>query len=273
MTAIVQAAVGLISQRPFVEPLLELASPERWCVLLVSRRAARVFTGTRDHLVEVAHALDDVHRHHEQGGWSQARYQRGVETEVDRHIRASCALLADRLERRAFEGLLLAGPQELHHRVEHELAPELRRLVAGSFEVDVERATAEEVRERAMPSIEDAERAREQDALGRLEEGLAPSGRGAVGLEEVLQALGERRVDTLLLAHGYATPGVACPACGRLAASACPCPIDGATPEQRGDVIESAVELALEQAAEVPIVRHLRERLAVHGSIAALLRF
>lgn len=262
-----------VEERPFIEPLLELISPERWCVLLVSRRASRIFTGTRDHLVEVSHVLDDVHRHHQQGGWSQARYQRGVETEVDLHLRGTCALLADRFARRAFDRLLLAGPRELHRRVERELAPELQGLLAGSFEVDVERATAEEVRRRATPLIEDAERVREQDALRRLEEGLAPSGHSAVGLEEVLEALGERRVGTLLLAHGYATPGVACPVCGRLAANARPCPLDGAIPEQRGDVIESAVELALAEAAEVLVVRHLREQLAAHGSIAALLRF
>ncbi len=263
----------VLEERPFIEPLIELASPERWCVLLVSHRASRIFTGTRERLLEVADVLDDVHRHHAQGGWSQARYQRGVEMETDWHIRGTCALLFARFQRRAFDRLLLAGPSELHHRVEHELHRDLRGRLAGSFEIDVERATADEVHRRAMPLIEAEERRREEDALARLEEGLAPSGHGAVGLDEVLEALNERRVGTLLLNHGFMAPGFACPSCGRLATDAPTCPLDGASPESTEDLAEHAVELALEQGAEVLIVRHLHDRLAARGSIGALLRF
>jgi hypothetical protein len=37
--------------------------------------------------------------------------------------------------------------------------------------------------------------------------------------------------------------------------------------------VERAIECALADAAEILIVRHLREQLVAHGSIAALLRF
>ena len=36
---------------------------------------------------EVASIVDDVHRWHDQGGWSQARYQRGIDKEVADHLR------------------------------------------------------------------------------------------------------------------------------------------------------------------------------------------
>ena len=262
-----------LEERPFIEPLIELASSERWCVLLISHRASRIFTGTRDRLSEVAHVLDDVHRHHEQGGWSQARYQRGIETETNWHIRSTCTLLLERFERRAFDRMLLAGPAELHHRVERELQTRLRERLAGSFEIDVERATPDEVLRHAMPLIEAQERRGEQEALERLEEGLAPSGHGAVGMDEVLEALNERRVGTLLLAHGFTAPGFFCPSCGRLAANARACTVDGTSPEARKDVVEDAIERAQTEGADVVIVRHLQERLAKHGSIGALLRF
>jgi peptide subunit release factor 1 (eRF1) len=74
-------------------------------------------------------------------------------------------------------------------------------------------------------------------------------------------------------AHGFAASGFACPSCGRLAASAHGCPLDGATPAPQEDIVEGAIELARTQAAEVLIVRHLRDRLAEYGSIGALLRF
>lgn len=262
-----------LEERPFIEPLLELASPERWCVLLVSHRSGRIFTGTRARLIEVAQVRDEVHRHHEQGGWSQARYQRGVETETDWHIHGTCDRLLERFKRRPFDRLLLGGPEELHHRVEAALHRDLRERLAGCFEIDVERSAATEVQQHALPLIEDGERRREDEALRHVEEGLSPSGHSAVGLDEVLEALNERRVGTLIVAHAYAAPGFQCPSCDRLATSSNPCPLDGAAPEHREDIVESSLEAALQAGSDVMIVRHLGERLASHGSIAALLRF
>jgi peptide chain release factor subunit 1 len=265
--------VVVLAERPFIEPLVGLVAAEWWCVVLISHRASRIFTGTREHFVEVGGVLDDVHGRHSQGGWSQARYQRGIAMETDEHVRRTCAILLERLQRRAFAQLLVAGPAELHHRVEHELDPQLRQLLVGCLEIDVERASSAEVQERARPLIEAEEQQREQQALGQLKEGLAPGGHGAVGLDEVLELLSEGRVGTLLVAHGYAAQGFACPGCGRLWLGGSACAVDGAEPQQREDIVESAIELALERSAAVLIVRHEVERFAAHGPIAALVRY
>lgn len=266
---------AMVGERPFIEPLAELLAPERWCALLLSHRASRIFCGTRERLTEVSSVLDDVHRQHSQGGWSQARYQRGIEKETDDHIRSSCTELFERFNRRAFDRLLIGGPAELRNRVEHELHPDLRRRLAGHFDIDVERTTSDEVNRRASPLIEADERRSEHEALQRLNEGLAPNGHAAVGLTEVLEVLNERRVEKLLIAHGFAAPGLACPSCGRLATSGAPasCPGDGTPLKPHDDIIESAIELALDQSAETLVVRHHQDELDAHGSIAALIRF
>ena len=46
-------------------------------MFLVNRKLARILRGSRERLEEVAYITDDVHGWHDQGGWSQARYQRG----------------------------------------------------------------------------------------------------------------------------------------------------------------------------------------------------
>ena len=260
-----------VESQLLVEPLLEQAAVSGWCVLLISHRASRVFVGDRVALVEVASVLDDVHKHHAQGGWSQSRYQRGIEQETDEHIRAACELLLERLRARPFERLLIGGPAELHHRVEHKLQRDLQERLAGSFEIDVERAGAEEVHRRAQPLIEADERASEQHALQRLREGLAPSDHAAVGLDEVLELLNERRVQVLLMPHAFTAAGFVCPSCGRLSTVAAPCPLDGAQPQAREDIVESAIAAALGQDAEVMVVRHERDEL--DGRLAALLRY
>jgi hypothetical protein len=51
------------------------------------------------------------------------------------------------------------------------------------------------------------------------------------------------------------------------------CPVDGGELEERGDIAENAVELAILQSASVLRVRHHGERLESRGSIGAVLRF
>jgi peptide chain release factor subunit 1 len=256
-------------------PLAELLGAERWCVMLVSRRASRIFRGTRERLVEVTDVLDDVHRRIAAGGWSQARYQRGIEHEVDEHIRGTDRLLFEHWQRRRFDHLLIGGPRELHERVEQDLQAELRKRLSGTFEIDVERSLADEVHARALPEIEDSEDQRERLALERVREGLGPGGHAATGADDALALLNDGRVRTLMLVPGFAAPGVRCPQCGWMEVSADPavCPTDGAALETVEDIIENAVEAALAQDAEVLVFRHRQEELAADGSIAVLLRY
>jgi peptide chain release factor subunit 1 len=246
---------------------------ERWCVLLLSSRTSRIFNGSRQRLVEVGDVHDDVHRRHSQGGWSQARFQRGIEKEIDDHIRRTCEWLFARLQREPFDHLILGGPSELSHRVEHGLHPDLRRRLAGHLDIDVERASAEEVQRRALPVIEAFARQHEQEVLRRFTEGSAPDGHAVSGLDEVLELLSEQRVETLLLAQGFGAPGLVCPRCGRLSATGASCPMDGAELQPHQNIVDDAVECALSQSIEVLIFRDQTSELERHGSIAALLRY
>lgn len=266
---------AVVAPRPFIEPLVELTAPERWATLLVSRRSTRILRGTRERLAEVAEVIDDVHRHHAQGGWSQARFQRGIEHEVDQHIAASCAVLFGRFQREPFERLLIGGPPELHTRVERVLHADLRRRLAGQFEIDVERSSADEVLHRALPAIEASEREQEDRALVRLREGMAPGDHASAGLDQVLALLNQRRVRMLFVAESYVEPGLVCPYCGWLATSTeeAVCPVDGSTLEPREDLAGAAIQAALAQDAEVLVFHHRRDELAEYGSIAALLRY
>jgi peptide chain release factor subunit 1 len=255
------------------EPASSERPSERWCVLLLSSRASRIFCGDRERLVEVGDVHDDVHRRHSQGGWSQARFQRGIEKEIEDHIKRTCELLFARFQDEPFDCLILGGPSELSHRVEHDLHTDLCQRLVGHVDIDVERASAEEVHRRALPVIETQERQREQDALARLTEGIAPDGHAVTGLDEVLELLSEQRVETLLLAQDFVAPGLSCPHCGRLSATGTSCPMDATELQPQENIVDHAVERALSQSIEVLIFRDHRSELERHGSIAALLRY
>jgi peptide chain release factor subunit 1 len=260
-----------IGRSPLVGPLARLERRERWCVALVSRRDARIFRGSPESLREIEQIHDVVFGQHDQGGWSQARYQRGIEKEKDDHLRHTAETLMKHFKRRPFQRLILGGPREVVADFESKLHGYLSERLAGRIEVDVDTATPDQVLRKARPLLEELEEERESAALERLGEG----GRAALGLDEVLQALNERRVECLLLDERFTAPGTGCPECGWLGPDGeRTCPVDGRELEQLDDLTETAIELTLQQSAEILAVRRRREELHKRaGGVAALLRF
>ena len=230
---------------PQVAPLAEIGPPGRWCVALVNRRVARIMRGSESNLVEVAAFGDNVHGQHSQGGWSQARYQRSVQHDVEEHLRHTAQVLLSQQRRRPFAGLLVAAPQELRQKFQGMLHPYVREQLAGYLDVDVETATEEQVLESAAKVIASLNEQRLAQNLERLRTELGRGGRAAAGAEDVLRMLEERRVEVLLYQR-----------------------------DQRGlgeEVLEQAIEAAVAQDAEVMPVDS--PDLGPLGGIAAVLRF
>lgn len=260
-----------IGNSPLVGPLALLERRERWCVALVNRRDARLFRGSPDGLREVEQVHDTVFGQHDQGGLAQARYQRGIEKEKDDHLKHTAERLMTHYKRRPFQRLIVGGPREVVADFESKLHGYLADALSGRIEVDVEHSSADQVLAAAQPCFDELEEQREAEALERLGE----SGRAANGLDDTLRALNERRVECLLLEEQFSATGVSCPECGWLGAGdERTCPVDGRELDQLDDLTDAAIELALQGAAEIMVMRHRREEFEQRaGGMAALLRF
>jgi peptide subunit release factor 1 (eRF1) len=265
----------VIDESPFVEPLVELGMRGSWCVMLVNRQVARMLRGSPERLDELPPVEDEVHRRHDQGGWSQARYQRSVDGEAKDHLKHAADVFFRRFRRSPFDRILTGGPEEIVGDFEQTLHPYLRERLAGRVKIDVENTTPDQVRSAAAPVIDKVDTQREREALDRLLEGVNTGGRGRAGLEPTIEALNERRVEILLLGENFEAAGVWCRQCGWVGVdrSLTECPADGTELTQRDDITENAVELAITQSAEVLRVRHHGDELEPMGSIGAVLRF
>ena len=262
-----------IAERPWLQPLAEAPAAD-CCVLLVNRHVARVFLDARGGLQELGSLEDDVHGQHQQGGWSQARYQRSVEKDAQDHFARVGEVLRREVAPLPFRHLLIGGPEQIRGDVEDHLPPELGDRLAGHFRVDVENSNADEVLRAAAPLMEEGERRHIDERVDRLRQGAA-NGTGVMGLTDVLGALNRRAVETLLVPRGYGLPGAECPQCGLLATADAPseCPADGTRLSPRDDIVEPALRLAVEQSAEVLYLREDPDRPPPIGEIAAVLRF
>jgi peptide chain release factor subunit 1 len=264
----------VIERSPYVEPMVAALGQRRWSVLLVSRRDARMFSGPADALEERRSFHDDVHGQHDQGGWSQPRYERSVEKEVDDHLRRVAEVLDRSWRRDRFDRLALGGPPEIVPRLEGMLSEEVRgTLAAGRVEVDVSSANGDQVQKALAELVEEDEKHLEREALDRLHAGVGAGGRGVGGVSDTVRALAERRVQTLLLAPDFDGRGQRCPVCGLLAVDADgQCPADGTALQDVEHLREAVVEAALAQDAEVMVVRHHPD-LGPFQGIGAVLRF
>ena len=259
-----------IDDSPFIEPLTSLPGDDGYCVLLVNRQIARILCGDGSAMREVVSIVDDVHRWHDQGGWSQARFQRGIQKETKDHLKHAGEELFKLYERGAVKRLIVGTPDEMRGEVQNALHSYLRDRIAGWLEIDV-KARPADVAHEAAAIIEEDERERERVWLERLKSELGRNSRGVAGLADTLEALNERRVEALLVQDGFRTDGYASQASDFLSTEPGASPV-GEELQRRDDVIEPALESALEQSAEVVVVRRHPDLEAL-GSIGAVLRY
>jgi len=258
---------------PWLEPLAGIMSPGGWGVAVVSRRDARLLRGGRSGMTQFAAIRDELHRRHAQGGWSQARYQRGIEEQVAWHASGVVDRLVRAHRRAPFEHLVIIASDELRPVVEGRLHRDLKEVLAGTVNSDLVHATVEEIARAAEPLIEGVERDRERALVAELEHGLRTGGAAAAGLDEVLATLEQLRVDTLLIPERSELSASLCTQCGRLStADDGHCPLDGAALTEV-DAVEHAVEEAGRQSIEVVVMRHEAAWLSSHGQFAARLRW
>jgi peptide chain release factor subunit 1 len=256
----------VLDRTAFVEPLVLHGTDEQWLVLVSNRRAARFFVGPGDQLKETDRIADDVHSQHTQGGWSQLNYQRSVEKEVHDHLVHAAEIAFAVYKKRGLDRVLIGAPDELLPEFKSKLHPYLRERIVGRIAVDVENASLDDVCAAAKPLILDHSRRCEREALDRLAQGVGTGGRGAAGIAEVLEALNQARVETLLIAENFRAAGRVDFDAGLLL------PEGAEQGEQVEDIVEPAIEKAIEQSANAMVVRH-HDDLVPLGGIGAVLRF
>jgi peptide chain release factor subunit 1 len=262
----------VVGSRPHLLPLEALVeSFETFCTALVDREKARIFMTVGGRITEVSEILDEVHGQHDQGGWAQARMQRHIKEQVQRHLKhVGEALL--RQQQQGFDHLILAGPEEVVAELERELHDYVGRTVVARITLPMA-ASSNEVLERTLAIEEELQTRRERQAVERVTSEVASgTGRALAGFDDTLSALEAGRVETLVIAFGLEASGRRCTACGHLATVGDRCSVCGGELEHVFDLVEEAVESALRQRCSVETIEDASALTAL-GGIAALLRF
>ena len=239
-------------------------------VAVVGRERGELFRLRAGRLEEVVDRTEKEPGRHDQGGWSQARYQRHIENLVFRHLRGVAEEL-DALERRTGADVVVVSSEETRAEFARLLSKEVEGAIVGWTQAEAH-ATPPEILEVVTPVLEEARARRESETLERWREEAGRGGRAAAGWDETLESASDGRVETLLFQEGTRRPAWECPKCGRASAKPGECPLDGIPFEAREDGLDLALHRTLKHGGSAWAVRQHRDLEPVEG-IGALLRF
>jgi peptide chain release factor subunit 1 len=250
-------------------PLLRRGSDAIVCV--VGRERGEILRLNGGRLEAVADHTEEQPSRHDQGGWSQANFQRHIDELAADHLRA----VADELNRQSREApgaaIVIVCSEELRGELHDLLAQETRSGLAGWASAEAHAAPAE-LLSVVTPVLEGWRARRESEILERWREEAGRDGRASAGWGPTLEAASDARVDVLLFQDGANRPGYQCPACGRASMEPGACPLDGTQLEEHDAAIDLAVHQTLAHGGSVQAVRHRQDLDPVEG-IGALLRF
>jgi peptide chain release factor subunit 1 len=247
----------------------------RFVVAVVQRDKARLYVAEQ-RTAETLEAISSaVPGRHDQGGWSQARFQRHIEFHVTEHLKKVALELERWFYAKRFNRLAVGGAEEAVHELSKMLPEPVRRTVIGTFPVNLKHDDDTDLLERARRVWEEHERQSELDLVATLADAAASNGRGVLGIDAVLEAVVGGRVQILAVADGVEKEGSACLRCDYIAARAFDrCPVCGGDAERAPDIIERAIERAYLTGAHIETVfADAREHLLARGGLGALLRY
>ncbi|MDP9069812.1 MAG: hypothetical protein M3N68_00710 [Actinomycetota bacterium] len=245
---------------------------ERFGVLLADKQRARMLVFELGQLVEKNEVFDQLPRHEDdRGDWNKDQVRDHSAEQAHHHLRRAAQVAFAVFQAQPFDHLIIGAPDEIARELERELHSYLRGRIAARLTVAVNASEAT-IREAALQVAADVERAKEAELVERLRHAVGAGTGGVAGLAGVLSALVERRVETLLLSDGYEAPGWRCRACGYIGTKGPACPVCPSAMERLDDVVEEAMEEALNQSCRVEVVFDNAD-LDVLGRIGALLRF
>jgi peptide chain release factor subunit 1 len=261
-----------VARTLYLAPLVPLVGRgEGALVAVVGRERGEIFQLRAGRLIEVADRTEDQPGKHDQGGWSQARYQRHIEHLVGDHLRRVAEDL-DRLVHAAQRPrVAVVSSEETRAEFDVLLSNEVHGAIVGWVQAEAH-AKPPELLPLVAPILERKLADEETAVLERWREEAGRDGRAAAGWEQTLEAVSDARVELLLFQDGAVHMAATCPRCGRLAVTEGPCPLDGTSMERSEDGLDLAVHQTLRHGGKAWAVRHHQDLEPVEG-IGALLRF
>lgn len=201
---------------PFISQLAFIGEEfEPYAVVHLDSRNARIFEVALGELVDTSDIKREVHRRIHRGGWSQMRFQRGIEGEKHAHIQEVADVLAQLVAKHRYKRVVLIGPDKSRSILKAALTSDVARRVIDGERVD-SRAADHELLQTAVDYFHKAEDEEETAKMDRVVREIHSSTMGVSGLEDTLTYLARGQAYEVLLPFDLKRQGSHCNECGMI---------------------------------------------------------
>jgi peptide subunit release factor 1 (eRF1) len=268
-----------VGHRPYVKPLAHLLDHYAYYgVVVVDRVGARFFEYHLGELQETDGYMGEDIRKVKRGKGSSAVGMRGgqggsrhEEEAAQRNLREAATATNAFFSRKPIRRLFLGGTAETVSQFRDMLSKQLQSCVAGNFAIGMD-AGEPEVRKRSLALLREANEEREKRLVQHMVTTHAKGGAATVGLDESLQAVSDKRIQTLIISDGFRMPGYVHDASGFVVANLARSPLAEEELTAVDDVIDAAVMQTMTQGGHVEVISENPELERV-GRIGAILRY
>jgi peptide chain release factor subunit 1 len=274
-----------ISAKPHVKPLAHLLEYyANYGVIVVDKVGARFFEYHLAELQDKSGTMgEDVRKTKSGIGSSRAGGgamptgsrggpNRGAEEIVHRNMREAAEAAGHFFAGKAIRRLFIGGTAENVAQFREYLSKQLQSRIAGTFAIDMT-AGEHEVRAQTIELLQEANARREESLVQNMITSAAKGINATIGLDSTLKAVGEGRVQTLVISDGYRTPGFVLNGSSFLTADKnAEVPYGEGSWLRVNDIVEAAVQRTMAQGGQVEIVSE-NAQLEEVGQIGALLRY
>ena len=121
----------------YLAPLVSLVGRgEGALVVVVSRERGDIYRLNDGRLEEVVEHFDEQPGRHDQGGWSQSRYQRHIEKLVHDHLKGVAEILDRQVRSLNGPPLVIVAADETRGELEETLSHEVKKAIVGWTSAD-----------------------------------------------------------------------------------------------------------------------------------------
>ena len=261
-----------VDSSPYIRPLAELEDEyENVAVVVADNKKARIFMVSSGVAGDAERVKGNVKNHVKKGGWSQQRYERRRDKQLLLYAREIVDALVRLDQEEDFRRILLVGGKEAL-RVIHDNLPQALQKKVTDKALDLHKP--EKVFNRDILDLfAEQERQSEATLWERIRAEVLRGGLGVAGIEDVMAAAGQGRVQTAIVDRTFKPEGRRCRECEHLDVSAVTaCSVCGSDSLFEVDVVNEIVEMLEKSGADVDFSDPI-PTLTEAGSIAALLRY
>ena len=268
----------VIDRAPFIKPLLDIADNySRALILLVDKENARIFTVQLGEITEYGDLhTSDIPGKHKKGGWfalSETHYRRHIDYHVTLHLKDVAKKIESFITKEKINVVFLAGADEAVTIFKDLLSDTVRSKLAGQFSAEMT-ARPDEILKLSKPALSSHEALKEKEIVEELITRSMKGEQSVLGIEGVLQAARERKINTLVFVKDYRESGLECRKCGALTARELDsCPYCEGEVEHIEYMVDLVAQKAVEQGSAVKVLSHEGDLLSEKGGIGAILRF